>query len=266
MPTIHITTEPIDNDLAVQINGLWAHNPKFIHPINGLGSRSATVRANIWANVRLYAYDESLDGRFGFEPGNWQTNTWRAVVHYDNGTTRTYTGGVLASGKSISEITGTGYQFKYRDLGNFQIEPPPVIPPTVIPPPPVIPPSDPRIYGNPWPAVRPFAREGAWVRRLGWPPLRKLTYTSGAGTARAIAIIEDIAGLRVVQAQDFGVIEFAATDWIVLDNIPGAGTPPPPPGDTAAVVPPPPPAGQWVQVSDNGLIRWVPLAPFACPV
>jgi hypothetical protein len=76
--------------------------------------------------------------------------------------------------------------------------------------------------------------------------------------------------IRVARAGDFGQEEFAARDWIFIfarpDTITGGGIVPSPGGGNPLAAPPIPPTGQWVQVAENGAIRWVPLAPFACPV
>jgi hypothetical protein len=114
-----------------------------------------------------------------------------------------------------------------------------------------------------WPEVRPSAKLGQWVRRWSWPTSRRLTYMAGAGTTRAVAMIEDPTGLRVAQAADFGRAEFLAHDWIVVptaetENPPDPARPPEPedPDDTQ---PTPPPVGDYALTSSNGVLAWTPI-------
>lgn len=123
-----------------------------------------------------------------------------------------------------------------------------------------------------WPEVRPAAKRGQWVRRMAWPTSRRLTYRAGAGTTRAVGMIEDNTGLRVAQAADFGRAEFVGFDWVI---VPTSSTPPPPVDparppqppidpneptpsdpDSIAGIPTPPETGKHVLGSEDGALVW----------
>ncbi len=128
-----------------------------------------------------------------------------------------------------------------------------------------------------WWDVRPAARLGQSVRRTAWPASRRLTYSAGAGTTRAVAVIDELGTRRIVQAADFTAEEFRALDWIVVVDVPPLPSTVPaptvPPASSGTGTAPGtslpagvPQAGQWVQIADQGTLRWVQLAPFACPI
>ena len=86
--------------------------------------------------------------------------------------------------------------------------------------------------GRAWKGVYPSAKAGAWVRRLGWSDAtQKMRFEPGRGTAPAVFVITGSGiATRPVQAADFTVAEWLATDWVLVDG-------PPPKDDlTEAVV------------------------------
>jgi len=140
--------------------------------------------------------------------------------------------------------------------------PPAATPPTTPTPAPVTP----AVTTYTWPEVREAAKAGLFVRRLSWPASRTLTFIAGAGTTRAVAIIEESGVRRTVQAADFAPAEFLGTDWVFVfqrADLPGIGGSVPVPSTPTPSTPPP--AGQFVQVWTNGVPAFVPLAPFECP-
>lgn len=84
-----------------------------------------------------------------------------------------------------------------------------------------------------WQEAYPFAKEGIWIRRASWDPRRKLVYTAGGGTTRAVAILDDTEGSHVITTDDWAQEEYCATDWELFtpeggpeDPDDGGGSPP----------------------------------------
>jgi hypothetical protein len=65
-----------------------------------------------------------------------------------------------------------------------------------------------------WGGAEPAARQGRWVRRAGWFS-RRLRYTAGDGTTRAVAVDQDGAPITT---DGFGPEEFFAQDWEMADG------------------------------------------------
>lgn len=74
-------------------------------------------------------------------------------------------------------------------------------------------------YGIEWWNAGKWAKNGYYVRRKEWTDTsQKIRFEEGTGTAKAVAILQsNTIAKRVVRNSDFGVIEFNAIDWIVLD-------------------------------------------------
>lgn len=71
----------------------------------------------------------------------------------------------------------------------------------------------------PWADAHKLARQGKRVRRLGWPSNRWLTYIpAGRGAAVAQQSQNTQSGLvvttNIVRAQDFGLTDYSADDWM----------------------------------------------------
>ena len=68
-----------------------------------------------------------------------------------------------------------------------------------------------------FPNARALAKAGAAIRRDSWAVTKTLSYSMGAGSTRAVAVITNSAvspaTVTVVKNVDFGQAEFAAQDW-----------------------------------------------------
>lgn len=73
-----------------------------------------------------------------------------------------------------------------------------------------------------WPEAKALARAGTPVRRSIWASNRRLVYTAGGGSTRAVAVIETVTNTAtastvdrtVVTQTDWGETEYNATDWV----------------------------------------------------
>lgn len=262
---------------------------KAVASLDGSGSAVATLTLDIRrrAPTEIQSFTYTASGTYGDDTYvEFAGNRIAAAEAYPNPL-------VTRIVWEMPWLTVANVMFRFRRSGPFlgrgsriigtPVPPTPVsgpTPPTTTPDltPPAAPPVPtlpilPALPTLSWPQIRPFAKIGEWVRRTAWPASRKLTYIAGAGTTRAVAIISDSTGLRVVQAADFRRDEFLAFDWV---RVPTGSTPPafdparPPttplaPNDSAAPGNAFPQSGQWIQVADEGTLRWVQIAPFACP-
>ena len=68
-----------------------------------------------------------------------------------------------------------------------------------------------------FPDARALAKAGSAIRRNSWPITKTLSYSRGAGSTRAVAVINNSAvtpaTVTVVKNSDFGQADFAAQDW-----------------------------------------------------
>jgi len=61
-----------------------------------------------------------------------------------------------------------------------------------------------------WWEVEPMAKLGVPVRRSSWPATRSLVFKAGAGTTRAVAVLQNGS---VESVYSFRAAEFQADDW-----------------------------------------------------